>query len=224
MTRLLVIEDDENIASFIQRGLCQRGFDVEVAVNGFDGLCMAQRINPEIVILDLILPDMDGIDICREIRSSGDMGILILTARHMVSDRVLGLEAGADDYLSKPFAFDELVARIRSILRRRSSSAAEIITVDDLEINTKIRQVRRASRLIELTNREFELLKLLAENKGRPVRRETILMHIWGSDYETDTDPVKVYITFLRKKLNAGGEEDLLHSLRGYGYVLRSKT
>lgn len=221
--QVLVIEDDVNIADFIKRGLVQKGFDVKVSFTGLQGLEIAKSARPDIVILDLMLPDVDGIDVCRELRSWGDMGIIILTARHMVGDRVLGLEAGADDYLPKPFAFEELVARIHSVLRRKNSSLGEIIKVSDLEIDTKRRQVHRGSRLIELTTREFDILRLLAENAGRPVRRDTIFEKIWGDEFETDTDPVKVYMTFLRRKLNANGEADLIHALRGYGYVLEAK-
>ena len=220
---VLVIEDDVNIADFIKRGLVQKGFDAKVSFTGLQGLETARIARPDIVILDLMLPDVDGIDVCRELRSWGDMGIIILTARHMVGDRVMGLEAGADDYLPKPFAFEELVARIHSVLRRKNSSLGELIKVSDLEIDTKRRQVHRGSRLIELTTREFDILRLLAENAGRPVRRDTIFEKIWGDEFETDTDPVKVYMTFLRRKLNANGEVDLIHALRGYGYVLEAK-
>ena len=172
-------------------------------------------------MLDLILPDMDGIDLCRELRSSGDIGIVILTARHLVGDRVLGLESGADDYLPKPFAFEELVARIRSVLRRKKTLAEDIIHVADLQIDIGRRQVQRGDRSIELSTREFELLKLLGENADRPLRREVILQRIWGDDFEADTDPVKVYINSLRRKLNQGGEIDLIQAVRGFGYVLR---
>jgi two-component system, OmpR family, response regulator MprA len=223
LAKILIIEDDVNIADFIKRGLAQKGFDTKVSFTGLQGLEIAKSVKPDLVILDLILPDVDGIDICRELRSWGDIGIIILTARHMVGDRVLGLEAGADDYLPKPFAFEELVARIRSILRRKNSLLGEIIRISDLEIDTKRRQAHRGNRLVELTTREFEILKILAEHAGRPVRREVIFERIWGDEFETETDPVKVYINFLRRKLNEGGEIDLIHALRGYGYVLESK-
>jgi DNA-binding response OmpR family regulator len=223
MAKVLIIEDDINIADFIKRGLTQKGFDVKVSFTGLQGLEIAKSIKPELVVLDLILPDVDGIDICRELRSWGDIGIVVLTARHMIGDRVLGLEAGADDYLPKPFAFEELVARIRSVLRRKNSLLGEIIRVKDLEVDTQRRQVHRGNRLVELTTREYDILKILAENAGKPVRREVIFERIWGDEFETGTDPVKVYINFIRRKLNSGEDTDLIHSLRGYGYVLEGK-
>jgi len=223
MPRLLIIEDDANIADFAKRGLVQKGFDVELAFTGLQGLEAAKSTSPDLVVLDLILPDTDGIDVCRELRASGDIGIVILTARHLVGDRVLGLEAGADDYLPKPFVFEELVARIRSVLRRKQGLGQDIIRVNDLEVDTKRRQVRRGNRPVELTTREFEILKLLAENAGRPLRREVILGRVWGYEFEADTDPVKVYINFLRRKLNSGGEADLIHAVRGFGYVLETR-
>jgi len=222
MPRLLIIEDDANIADFIKRGLAQKGFEVKLASTGLQGLEVAKSTSPDLVVLDLILPDMDGIDVCRELRAGGDIGIVILTARHLVGDRLLGLEAGADDYLPKPFVFEELVARIRSVLRRKRGLGEDVIRVDDLEVDTKRRQVRRGNRPVELTTREFEILKLLAENAGRPLRREVILERVWGDEFEADTDPVKVYINFLRRKLNSGGEADLIHALRGFGYVLNT--
>lgn len=224
IAKVLIIEDDVNIADFVKRGLSQKGFEVKVSFTGLQGLEVAKSSKPDIVILDLILPDVDGIDVCRELRSWGDIGIIILTARHMLGDRVLGLEAGADDYLPKPFAFEELVARIRSLLRRKNSMLGEIIKVQDLEIDSNRRQVYRGDRLVELTTREFDILKLLAENADRPVRREVIFERVWGDEFETETDPVKVYINFLRRKLNARGEHDLIRAIRGYGYVLEGKT
>ena len=223
MTKILIIEDDPNVADFVKRGLLQSGFDVEVAETGYQGLEMAQVGNPDIVVLDLMLPDIDGIDVCRQLRASGDLGIVILTARGVVGERVRGLEAGADDYLPKPFAFDELVARIKAVLRRRFPGIEGIIRVGDLEIDTERRQVRRGNRSIDLTAREFDLLKLLAQHAGRPLSREYIVQRVWGYDFEGETDPVKVYINFLRRKLNAGGEVDLIYSIRSFGYALREK-
>ncbi|MDA1189470.1 MAG: response regulator transcription factor [Chloroflexi bacterium] len=221
--KVLVIEDEHNIADFIERGLTQVGFDVQTASNGVDGLQAALKGEPDIVVLDLMLPDVDGFEVCRRLRAEGDVGIIMLTARQGVGDRVRGLEAGADDYLPKPFAFEELRARVRSVLRRRGRGETAL-RVADLEVDTLKRSVRRAGRDIELTNREFELLELLALNAGRPLRREVILQKVWGYDFEGEQDPVKVYVNYLRKKLNAEGEPDLIQSLRGFGYVLKEQS
>jgi two-component system response regulator MprA len=223
MIKILVIEDEPDIADFIRRGLLLKGFEVFIANTGNQGLEMAHDNNPEMVILDLMLPDSDGIDICRELRKSGNMGIIILTARSVGGERVRGLEAGADDYLPKPFAFEELLARIKAVMRRRSPEADGIKQIDDLVIDTVKRQASRNGRTIELTTREFDLLKLLAEHRGRPLSREFIIQRIWGNEFEGETDPVKVYINFLRKKLNTPGEKDLIHSIRGFGYSLEEQ-
>lgn len=221
MPKVLIVEDEPDIADFVRRGLLHYGFEAQVASSGCEGLAVAEATNPDLVVLDLMLPDVDGIEVCRRLRGSGDVGIVILTARHLIGDRVHGLEAGADDYVPKPFAFEELLARIRSVLRRRGW--AEAIRVADLVVDIERRQVRRGGRTVDLSNREFELLRLLAQNVGRPVHRETILQRVWGYDFEGETDPVKVYINHLRQKLNAGGEVDLIYALRGYGYVLRER-
>jgi len=219
---ILVIEDESNIADFIERGLSQVGYQVQTAPTGMDGLASAAAEEPDIVILDLMLPDVDGFEVCRRLRAAGDVGIIMLTARQGVGDRVRGLEAGADDYLPKPFAFEELLARVRSVLRRRGRDEA-VVRVADLEVDTTRRSVRRGEREIELTNREFELLALLALNVGRPLRREVILQKVWGYDFEGEQDPVKVYVNYLRKKLNAEGEPDLIQALRGFGYMLKER-
>jgi DNA-binding response OmpR family regulator len=223
MIKILVIEDEPDIADFIRRGLLLKGFEVFIANTGNQGLEMAHDNNPEMVILDLMLPDSDGIDICRELRKSGNMGIIILTARSVVGERVRGLEAGADDYLPKPFAFEALLARIQAGMSRRSPEAAGINLFGDLVIDTGKRQAFRNGRAIDLTTREFDLLKLLAEHRGRPLSREFIIQRIWGNEFEGETDPVKVYINFLRKKLNTPGEKDLIHSIRGFGYSLEEQ-
>lgn len=221
MPRILVIEDESDIADFVMRGLLNNGFEVEVAFTGGQGLEMVQETHPDLVILDLMLPDIDGIDVCHQLRAGCDPGIIILTARHTIGERVRGLEAGADDYLPKPFAFEELLARIRAVLRRRSHWTENIIRTGDLEIDTERRQVCRGNRQIDLTAREFDLLRLLAENAGKPLRHDLILQRIWGYDFEGETDPLKVYINYLRNKLNACGETDLIYTLRGFGYVLK---
>jgi two-component system response regulator MprA len=221
MEKILIIEDEPDVADFIRRGLLQSGFGVEVAYTGQQGLETADNIEPDVVILDLVLPDTDGIDVCRELRRRGDVGIIILTARGLVGERVHGLEAGADDYLPKPFSFEELLARIRALVRRRSSGKGGIVRVGNLEIDTERRQVCRGDRSIVLTNREFEVLALLAQNAGKPLPREFIIQRVWGYNYEGETDPLKVYINFIRRKLNMPGEIDLIHTLPGFGYVLR---
>ena len=221
MTKILVIEDDPNVADFVNRGLLHSGFEVTVAGTGFEGMEMAQSCNLDLVVLDLMLPDIDGIDVCRQLRAGSDMGIVILTARGVVGERVRGLEAGADDYLPKPFAFEELLARIRAVMRRRSLQTEGLIRIGDLEIDIEKRQVRRGNRLVELTTREFDLLKLLAQYAGKPLRRDFIIQRVWGYQFEGETDPVKVYINFLRRKLNAGGEADMISSVRGFGYTLK---
>ena len=224
MLKILVVEDEPGIADFVRRGLLQNGFEVEVASTGSEGLEAAHLIKPDLVVLDLTLPDVDGIDVCRRLRAESDVGIMILTARQAIGERVRGLEAGADDYLPKPFAFEELLARIRAVLRRRSPGTESVIRVGDLEIDTECREVRRGDRRIDLTTREFELLRLLAENSGRPLRREFIIQSIWGYELDAESDQLKVYINYLRGKLNAGGETDLIHTLRGFGYVLKEST
>jgi DNA-binding response OmpR family regulator len=221
MAKVLIIEDEPDVADFIRSGLLQSGFQAEVALTGRQGLEAAHCSIPDLVVLDLMLPDIDGIDICRELRTQGDIGIVILTARGLVGERIRGLEAGADDYLAKPFAFDELLARIRSVLRRRSASKEGIIQVGDLVVDTMRREVHRADRLINLTTREFDLLKLLAQNAGKPLHREVIIQRIWGNNFDSGTDPLKVYINFLRRKLNLPKETDLIHTLQGFGYVLK---
>jgi two-component system response regulator MprA len=184
-------------------------------------MAIAHAIEPDLIVLDLILPDADGVSLCRDLRARSDVGILMLTARNLVGDRVRGLEAGADDYLPKPFAFDELLARVRSILRRRSPHHDGVIQVADLTVDVHHRAVRRGTREIDLTVREIELLHLLAENAGRPLSREYLMERVWGFDSEGESDPVKVYVSYLRRKINSASEPDLIHTLRGFGYVLR---
>ena len=221
MTRILVVEDDVDIAHFIRRGLVYKGYEVDVATEGEQALAIARDNPSDLVILDLMLPGLDGIEVCRRLRAAGDVPIIILTARDAVSDKVQGLDAGADDYLTKPFAFDELVARVQANLRRRFPPD-EVIAVGDLTIRMASREVTRGDRSIELTRREYELLELLARNTNRVVGKEVIFEKVWGFDYEPESDAIKVYIRYLRRKLNAAGEPDLIHSVRGVGYTLKA--
>ena len=221
MTRILVVEDEADIAHFVKRGLVYKGYEVDVASDGEQALSMAHDQMPDLVILDLMLPGLDGIEVCRRLRAASEVPVIVLTARDAVSDKVEGLDAGADDYLTKPFAFDELLARVRAALRRRSP-AEEVISVGDLTIRMAAREVTRGKRPIELTRREYDLLELLVRNAGRVVDREVIFERVWGFDYETESDTIKVYIRYLRQKLNSSGEPDLIKSVRGVGYMLKA--
>jgi two-component system response regulator MprA len=222
MTRVLVVEDEHNIADFIRRGLTYQGYEVEVAHNGEQALRTAQEHLPDLVILDLMLPDIDGVEVCQRLRSADDLPIIMLTARDAVSDKVEGLEAGADDYMTKPFEFPELLARVRVALRRRVPSSKEEIKIGDLIVRPASREVFRGSREIQLTAREFELLEYLARHGGQVVTKETLFERVWGYDFDVESDAIKVYISYLRKKLNAQGERDLIHAIRGVGYVLKA--
>lgn len=220
--RVLIIEDDTNISSFLRRGLLYEGYQVEVAPDGETGLAAARDRPPDVVILDLMLPGIDGMEVCRRLRAASDIPILILTAKDAVPDRVAGLNAGADDYLVKPFAFDELLARLRAILRRRQPSAAqEVLHFADLVMNTATREVRRGQRPIELTAKEFDILELFMRHPRQVLTRDILYERIWGYDYSGESNIIEVYIRYLRTKLEEGGEPRLLHTVRGVGYVLR---
>jgi two-component system, OmpR family, response regulator MprA len=220
VTRVLVIEDEPDIADFLRRGLALKGYDVAVAPDGEQGLSAAHRLPPDIVILDLMLPGLDGIEVCRRLRATGDVPIVVLTARDSVADKVRGLDVGADDYLTKPFSFDELLARMRAALRR-VAPGDEILTVGDLTIRPGSREVQRGGRSIELTAREYEVLDVLARNARNIVSKQRLYERVWGYEFDLASDPVKVYVSYLRKKLNAPGEPDLIHAVRGVGYMLK---
>ena len=220
--RVLIIEDDTNISGFLRRGLLYEGYQVEVASDGETGLIAARDRPPDVVILDLMLPGIDGMEVCRRLRAASDVPILILTAKDAVPDRVAGLNAGADDYLVKPFAFDEVLARLRAILRRRQPSAVqEVLHFADLVMNTATREVRRGQRPIELTAKEFDVLELFMRHPRQVLTRDILYERIWGYDYSGESNIIEVYIRYLRTKLEEGGEPRLLHTVRGVGYVLR---
>jgi len=220
--RVLVVEDDEDIADVLRRSLRNEGYDVRTSADGIDALDVAAGFVPDLVVLDLGLPRLDGVEVCRRLRADSDVPILMLTARSETEDRVGGLDSGADDYLVKPFERKELLARIRALLRRRPPRGSASIEVADLVLNPDTREVRRGEREIELTNREFELLEHLMRNQRLVVSRERLLDEVWGYDPTAATNTIDVFISNLRRKLEEGGEPRLLHTKRGAGYVLKA--
>lgn len=223
LARVLVVEDDDEIADALKRSLRMEGYDVAVTGDGDEGLSRARTFNPDLVLLDLGLPGIDGMEVARRLRDiSSDVPILVVTARDAVDARVEGLDAGADDYLVKPFERDELLARIRALLRRRPPRGSAGLIVGDIELNPDRHEVRRGGREIELTQREFELLEFLMRNERIVITRQQLLEDIWGYDPLADTNTIEVFISNLRRKLESGGESRVLHTIRGAGYVLRA--
>jgi two-component system, OmpR family, response regulator MprA len=220
--RVLVVEDDEEIALVLQRSLRLEGYEVRIAGDGETALDQSAAFNPDLVILDLGLPKLDGIEVARRLRSADDVPILMLTARDALESRVEGLDSGADDYLVKPFERQELLARLRALLRRRPPRGAASLTVADLSLNPDTHEVSRGERDIELTQREFELLEYLMRNERIVVPRQRLLEEVWGYDPFATTNTIEVFVSNLRRKLEAGGEARLLHTIRGAGYVLRA--
>jgi len=220
--RVLVVEDDDDIADILRRSLRNEGYEVRTSADGIEALDVAAGFLPDVVVLDLGLPGLDGVEVCRRLRSDGDVPILMLTARAETEDRVTGLDSGADDYLVKPFERKELLARIRALLRRRPPRGSASLEVSDLILNPDTREVRRGEREIELTNREFELLEFLMRNERLVVSRERLLDEVWGYDPMAATNTIDVFISNLRRKLEEGGETRLLHTKRGAGYVLKA--
>jgi DNA-binding response OmpR family regulator len=220
--RVLVVEDDEAIADVLRRSLRAEGHEVQSAADGVHALALAEQFVPDLVILDLGLPRLDGTEVLKRLRDEGDVPVLILTARTETEDRVEGLDAGADDYLPKPFEREELLARTRALLRRRPPRGSASLAVGNLLLNPDSREVKRGDREIELTNREFELLQYLAENQKLVVSRERLLEDVWGYDPFEQTNTIDVFISNLRRKLEEGGEPRMLHTKRGAGYVLKA--
>ena len=221
--RVLVVEDDEHVREAVARALRFEGYDVTTAVDGNDALVRIDALEPDVIVLDVLMPGTDGLAVCRILRDRGNRTpILMLTARHEVSDRVAGLDAGADDYLVKPFALDELFARLRALLRRNNVTDTDtVLRVEDLVLDPERRQVWRGGRELLLTKTEFDLLELLMFNAGIVVTRETIYERIWGYEFETSSKSLDVYIGYLRRKTEADGESRLIHTVRGVGYALR---
>lgn len=220
-TMILVIDDDEKITSFLRRALAYEGYRVDTAPDGPTGLAKARDREPDLVILDVMLPGMDGQEVARRLRAGGDVPILMLTARDEVADRVAGLDAGADDYLVKPFALEELLARIRALLRRRDADRPEVLRYSDLALDTASRQARRGDRDIDLTTKEYELLDLFMRHPRQVLTRDQIMEEVWGLDYDGESNVIEVYVGYLRQKLEAAGEPRLIHTIRHAGYVLR---
>lgn len=220
--RVLVVEDDEDIALALQRSLRLEGYDVRISRDGQVALEDVRQFLPDLVLLDLGLPKVDGIEVAQRIRRDGDVPILMLTARDALEARVEGLDSGADDYLVKPFERQELLARMRALLRRRPPRGEANLVVGDLTLNPDTHEVRRGDRDIELTQREFELLEFLMRNERIVVSRQRLLDEVWGYDPFSTTNTIEVFVSNLRRKLEAGGEPRLLHTIRGAGYVLRA--
>jgi len=220
--RILVVEDDEPIADVLRRTLRQEGHEVRSAADGVEALAVSEEFVPDLVILDLGLPKLDGAEVLRRLRAESDAPILVLTARAELDDRVEGLDSGADDYLVKPFERRELLARMRALLRRRPPRGSASLAVGDLRLNPDTREVWRGDRQIDLTNREFELLEYLMRNERLVISRERLLEEVWGYDPMAMTNTIEVFVTNLRRKLEAGDEPRVLHTKRGAGYVVKA--
>ncbi len=219
-TRVLLVDDDPKIVPLLQRGLAFEGFTVFTAMDGLSGLEAARLHRPHVVLLDIAMPGPDGFEVCRRLRLEDDVAIIMLTARDDVGDKVSALNLGADDYVAKPFAFDELVARIRAVLRRRQNGG-EPLAYADLVLSPLTRDVQRAGRPIELTTREYELLLILLRHPRQVLTRERMLETVWGYDSDAETNVLEVHIGHLRQKLEASGAPRLIQTIRGIGYTLR---
>jgi two-component system, OmpR family, response regulator MprA len=219
--RVLVVEDDADIAGVLRRSLGMEGYDVRIAADGEVALNEAAVFEPDAVVLDLGLPGIDGVEVARQLRQDGDVPILILTARESLDSRVEGLDSGADDYLVKPFEREELLARLRALLRRRPPRGSAFLTSGDIRLNPATREVFRGDRALDLTSREFELLEHMVRNERLVVSRQNLLDEVWDYHPYAETNTVDVFVSNLRRKLEEGGEPRVLHTVRGAGYVLR---
>ena len=224
MMRVLLVEDEKKVASFIKKGLEEHGYAVDLASDGKTGLAMALDQIHDLLILDINLPEIDGLTVLGQIRGKKVVTpVLLLTVRATIEDKVIGLDTGADDYLSKPFSFEELLARVRALLRRHSESKSPVLSLADLSLDPASRQVFRGGNRIELTSKEFTMLEYFLRNVGRVLTRSMIINHAWDYDYEAETNVVDVYIAYLRKKIDAPYHPKLLHTIRGTGYVMREE-
>jgi two-component system, OmpR family, response regulator MprA len=222
---ILVIDDDAKIVSLLRRALSYEGYTVRTAETATAGLVSARDEPPNLVVLDLMLPDLDGYEVCRRLRAAGEVPVLMLTARDDVDDRVRGLDEGADDYLVKPFALQELLARVRVLLRRSQAQAdLPVYHFEDLVLDTATREASRGGRVIQLSTKEYQLLLLFLRHPRQVLIRDMIMDQVWGYDYSGESNVLEVYVGYLRQKLEAGGETRLIHTMRGSGYVLRSQV
>jgi heavy metal response regulator len=221
--RILVVEDDRKVARFVRQGLCEEGHAVEIASDGAEALdFVLTEPAYDLIILDVMLPGQDGFGVLKTLRAHKvAVPVLILTARDSVPDRVAGLDLGADDYLTKPFAFEEFLARVRALLRRRDVARAPILTIDDLVVDPATRRVTRGERRIELTARQYALLEYFLRNAGRVLSRQMIAQHVWGLGFDAESNVIDVYVGYLRRKIDRDRERRLLHTVRGAGYVLQ---
>lgn len=220
--RILVVDDDPKIRTVVRRGLAYEGYRVVEAASGEDGLEKAREHLPDLVVLDVMLPGIDGLEVTRRLRSTGDeVAILMLTAKDEVRERVEGLETGADDYLVKPFSFEELLARVHALLRRRSAAEGEVLRFADLEFDIDAREAYRGDRRIDLTTTEYNLLLLFMRHPRKVLTRAVIMEHVWAYDFEGESNILEVYVRYLRGKLEENGEPRLIHTIRGAGYVLK---
>ncbi len=221
--RILIVEDEHQLAAVLKRGLQEHGYAVDVAYDGEDGLSLAETPSYDLILLDVMLPGLDGFEVARSLRARRvNTPILMLTARDTVDDRVAGLDSGADDYLIKPFAFRELVARVRALLRRDELVKDPVLRVAGLEVDTVTREVRRAGQVIALTGKEYAVLEYLVRNPNRVLTRAQIAEHVWDYDFTAMSNVVDVYIRYLRRKLDDGREPKLIHTVRGVGYQLKA--
>ncbi len=221
--KVMVVEDDAQMRSLLLRGLSYEGYQVECAETGEEALGRSLSVAPDVVILDLGLPGMDGLEVCRRLQDQSTVPVLMLTARRTLSDKVAGFESGADDYLVKPFALEELLARLKVLLRRSSLNPGSRLQCSDLTMDLASREVWRGSRRVELTAKEFNLLELFLRHPRQVLRRDVIFDRLWGYDFGGESNIIDVYVRYLRAKLGAEGEPDLIHTVRGVGYMLRER-
>jgi heavy metal response regulator len=222
--RILVVEDEKKVASFIKKGLEEENYAVDIAYDGEEGLVLAEINEYDLVLLDIMLPKLDGMEVLRRIRGNGSgVPILMLTAKDAVEDIVSGLDSGSDDYLTKPFSFAELLARVRALLRRKTKEKTDFLTIGDLILSTSTHRVKRGGKEIELTAKEYALLEYLMRNPNRILTRTLITEHVWDYHFDPSTNVIDVYVNYLRKKIDQGFEKKLIHTIRGSGYMIKDE-